>query len=105
MTTASRFKSLWNSPVGPKTVHFWAPLMKWALVIAGLGDLNRPAEKLSVGQQTTLAVSGLIWTRWCLIIKPKNYPLSASNFFVGLCGVYQLARIYKYEQSKKKIEA
>lgn len=22
------FAKLWNSPVGPKTVHFWAPVMK-----------------------------------------------------------------------------
>lgn len=22
------FAKLWNSPVGPKTVHFWAPIMK-----------------------------------------------------------------------------
>ena len=35
---------------GPKTVFFWAPLMKWCLVAAGLKDLNRPAEKLSVSQ-------------------------------------------------------
>lgn len=24
----SGFAKLWNSPVGPKTVHFWAPIMK-----------------------------------------------------------------------------
>lgn len=24
----SKFAQLWNSPVGPKTVHFWAPIMK-----------------------------------------------------------------------------
>ena len=35
---------------GPKTVFFWAPMMKWCLVAAGLKDLNRPAEKLSVSQ-------------------------------------------------------
>ena len=35
---------------GPKTVFFWAPLMKWCLVAAGLKDLTRPAEKLSVSQ-------------------------------------------------------
>jgi hypothetical protein len=23
-----RLQQLWNSPVGPKTVHFWAPIMK-----------------------------------------------------------------------------
>ena len=35
---------------GPKTVFFWAPLMKWCLVAAGLKDWSRPAEKLSVSQ-------------------------------------------------------
>lgn len=24
----SKFQQLWNSEVGPKTVHFWAPIMK-----------------------------------------------------------------------------
>ena len=37
-------------PTGPKTVFFWAPLMKWCLVAAGLKDLSRPADKLSVSQ-------------------------------------------------------
>jgi hypothetical protein len=23
-----RLAQIWNSPVGPKTVHFWAPIMK-----------------------------------------------------------------------------
>lgn len=26
--TESGFAKYWNSPVGPKTVHFWAPIMK-----------------------------------------------------------------------------
>ena len=31
-------------------MFFWAPVMKWCLVAAGLKDLGRPAEKLSVSQ-------------------------------------------------------
>ena len=50
-----------------------APVMKWALVIAGISDLARPAEKLSLTQNAALTTTGIIWTRWCLIIKPKNY--------------------------------
>lgn len=42
--------------VGPKTVFFWAPMMKWCLVAAGLKDLARPADKLSVSQN--LGTSG-----------------------------------------------
>ncbi|KAK5982102.1 Mitochondrial pyruvate carrier [Trichostrongylus colubriformis] len=40
-------KPVWNHPAGPKTVFFWAPTIKWALVAAGLADLARPAHKLS----------------------------------------------------------
>ena len=64
---------MWTSPVGVQTVHFWAPVMKWALVIAGISDFYRPPEKLSLTQSAALTATGLIWTRWCLIIKPKNY--------------------------------
>ena len=35
---------------GPKTVFFWAPMMKWCLVLAGVRDLSRPADKLSTSQ-------------------------------------------------------
>jgi hypothetical protein len=47
--------------------------MKWALVLAGISDFARPAEKLSLTQNAALTSTGIIWTRWCLIIKPKNY--------------------------------
>ena len=70
------FRRFMDSPAGPKTIHFWAPAMKWvitklqssvyflsftfvyfppyslqqALVFASIGDLQRPAEKLSLTQ-------------------------------------------------------
>ncbi len=65
--------------------------MKWALVIAGISDFARPAEKLSTTQNVALTATGLIWTRWCLIIKPKNYlcglqsPSSPGPFFSAIC--------------------
>lgn len=71
-----------------------APVMKWALVIAGISDLARPAEKLSVTQNVALTATGLIWTRWCLIIKPRNVMLAAANFFLGVAGMVQCVRIY-----------
>ena len=46
----TKWLPLWNHPAGPKTVFFWAPLMKWCLVAAGLKDISRPADKLSVSQ-------------------------------------------------------
>ncbi|OMJ28472.1 Mitochondrial pyruvate carrier 2 [Smittium culicis] len=98
---SGKFRQFFNSPIGPKTVHFWAPLIKWSLVFVGLGDLKRPIEQVSTSQQTSLAVSGFIWARWCTIIKPKNYPLAAVNFFVGVTGAIQLFRIGKYNMGLK----
>ncbi|RCI08596.1 hypothetical protein L249_4736, partial [Ophiocordyceps polyrhachis-furcata BCC 54312] len=73
----------------------------WALVLAGISDFARPAEKLSVTQNFALTCTGLIWTRWCLIIKPKNYLLAAVNFFLGIVGVIQLTRIGLHASSQK----
>ncbi|KAI0250169.1 UPF0041-domain-containing protein [Lactifluus subvellereus] len=91
--SSSRFQSFMNHPAGPKTVFFWAPLMKWCLVAAGVKDLSRPADKLSVSQNVALAATGFIWVRYSLVIKPINYSLAAVNFFVGSTGLGQLARI------------
>ncbi|MCJ1327793.1 hypothetical protein MMC10_004468 [Thelotrema lepadinum] len=95
----SGFAKIWNSPIGPKTVHFWAPVMKWGLVIAGISDFARPAEKLSLTQNVALMCTGAIWTRWCLIIKPRNVLLATVNFFLGCVGVTQVSRIFMYRRS------
>ncbi|KAI0838162.1 UPF0041-domain-containing protein [Hypoxylon sp. FL0890] len=101
----SWFQRMWNSPVGLKTVHFWAPVMKWALVLAGISDFARPADKLSLTQNGALTATGLIWTRWCFVITPKNYLLAAVNFFLGCVGITQLTRIALYRASQKKLPA
>ena len=46
--------------------------MQWCLVLAGISDLARPAESLSLTQNLALMATGAIWTRWCFIIKPRN---------------------------------
>ncbi|XP_041437924.1 mitochondrial pyruvate carrier 2-like isoform X2 [Xenopus laevis] len=89
------------SEKGPKTVFFWAPITKWGLVIAGLADMTRPAEKLSTGQSAVLTATGLIWSRYSLVIIPKNWSLFAVNFFVGCAGGSQLFRIWRYNQELK----
>ncbi|PBP24669.1 UPF0041-domain-containing protein [Diplocarpon rosae] len=100
--TQSWFKRMWDSPIGLKTVHFWAPVMKWSIVLAGISDMYKPVEKLSLTQNLALTATGLIWTRWCLIIKPRNILLATVNFFLGLVGVIQVSRIavHNYGQGK-----
>lgn len=60
-------------------------MMQWSLVIAGISDLARPAEKLSLTQNLALVATGTIWTRWCFVITPKNMlyvPLLLSLRFI-----------------------
>ncbi|VDD83593.1 unnamed protein product [Mesocestoides corti] len=92
----------WNHPAGPKTVFFWAPTFKWGLVIAGIADLRRPVEKVSVFQSTALALTGLIWSRYSLVIIPKNWNLFSVNIFVGGTGIYQLLRVFRYRMKENK---
>lgn len=98
-----KFRSLWEHPAGPKTVFFWAPAFKWGLVIAGIGDLTRPADKLSIPQSSALAATGLIWSRYSLVIIPKNWSLFSVNVFVAGTSLYQLTRAFLYAQEQKKL--
>jgi hypothetical protein len=99
-------------------VFFWAPLMKWCLVIAGVKDLNRPADKLSVSQNlgaffryrtkhgyaerfslvpgTALAATGFIWVRYSLVITPVNYSLAAVRPFSCLLEAVWVADLSAY---------
>ncbi|KAF7553896.1 hypothetical protein G7046_g6968 [Stylonectria norvegica] len=76
--------------------------MKWALVIAGISDFARPVENLSFTQNLALTCTGIIWTRWCLIIKPRNILLAAVNFFLGLVGLVQITRIAMHDRATKQ---
>jgi len=96
--SSSAFSRFMASEAGPKTVHFWAPVMKWSLVIAGFKDLSRPVEKISGTQQFALMATGLIWTRWCMVIRPKNYLLASVNFFLGGVASVQVGRIYNWRR-------
>ena len=80
----SKFARYLNSETGPKTVHFWAPVMKWSLVLAGLNDIQRP-----------------VWTRWAgFVIRPRNALLASVNFFLGGVAGYQLVRIVNFRREK-----
>ncbi|KAF2155702.1 UPF0041-domain-containing protein [Myriangium duriaei CBS 260.36] len=95
----SGFQKFWNSEVGPKTVHFWAPIMKWGVVLAGAADFARPAESLSISQNAALMATGAIWTRWCFVIKPRNLFLASVNFLLFCVGATQVSRAVLYQRS------
>ncbi|CAG2069367.1 unnamed protein product, partial [Timema podura] len=62
------------------------------LVLAGIGDLNRPVQEVSVAQSASLATTGIIWSRYCMVIIPKNWSLCCVNVFVAATGLYSLTR-------------
>ena len=74
------------------------------MVIAGLGDLLRPAEAISVRQSSALMLTGLIWSRNSVVIIPKNWFLCFVNVFVASTGIYQLTRVYLYQRRQEELE-
>merc|ERR1711981_1079601 len=98
-----KVKDYWNSPAGPKTIFFYCGIGKWGLVFAGASDMMRPASSLSLRQNSSLAITGAIWTRYCFVITPRIYILAACNFSLACVGLTQLARIAHYESTKDEL--
>lgn len=72
------------------------------LVIAGLSDLARPADQLSIAQSASLCATGIIWSRYSLVIIPKNYGLFSVNVFVAFTSSAQLIRAYMFHRNKEQ---
>ncbi|KYM96415.1 PREDICTED: mitochondrial pyruvate carrier 3-like [Cyphomyrmex costatus] len=99
-----KLQPLWKHPAGPQTIFFWAPAFKWGLVIAGLGDLQRPVNKISISQSCALGITGLIWTRYSLVITPRNWNLFSVNLFVAFTAIYQITRALRYQRQQAALE-
>lgn len=72
-------------------------MCKWGLVIAGLKDLARPAEFISAEQCVAIGITGFIYSRFSMVIIPKNYTLLSVNVFVAATQSIQLFRLLKYK--------
>lgn len=105
----------WHVPPSIPAVHFHAPAFKWVrsagvrlrgsrgstrrhrslqfISLANVSDLNRPPEKLSTAQQVAIAATGIIWSRYSMVITPVNWNLFSVNVFMAATGLYQLGRI------------
>jgi hypothetical protein len=68
-----------KSEAGPFRVHFWAPMSKWLISGASLMDLQRPTEKISLSQFSSLTLCGVIHSRYALLVIPTNYMLFSVN--------------------------
>ncbi|KAK3121676.1 hypothetical protein QOZ80_8BG0658690 [Eleusine coracana subsp. coracana] len=101
---ATALKTFWNSPVGPRTAHFWGPVANWGFVIAGLVDMNKPAEMISGNMTGAMCVYSGLFMRFAWMVQPRNYLLlacHASNESVQLYQLSRWARVQGYLDKKE----
>jgi len=91
----STVKNFAAHPAGPFQIHFWAPTFKWALSLANLADIDRPTDKISLSQTCALTATGVIWSRYSMVINPVNYNLMVVNIALGASSGYHLFRKLK----------
>ena len=85
-------KNFMRHPAGFFSIFFWAPTFKWTITLVNIGEMSKPAEKISAHQQIALAFTGALFTRWGLVITPINYNVSLCNFFMSAAAMIQLYR-------------
>ena len=85
-------KNTFSHPAGPMTIFFWAPTSKWLISINNLVDLKKDTNKMSFAQQGALTLTGMIWTRYGMVVNPVNYNLSLVNAVLGVSSGYHLVR-------------
>jgi hypothetical protein len=99
--TSGMMKSIAEAPAGPFYIHFWAPTSKWLLSVSNIMDLKRPVEKISLAQMSCLTVTGIVWTRFAMVIIPKNYNLALVNVVLATSSGWHLARKLNAEYGPK----
>eukprot|EP00246_Nothoceros_aenigmaticus_P003462 TRINITY_DN14625_c0_g2_i2.p1 TRINITY_DN14625_c0_g2~~TRINITY_DN14625_c0_g2_i2.p1 ORF type:complete len:107 (-),score=11.02 TRINITY_DN14625_c0_g2_i2:188-508(-) len=95
-------KALWNSPVGPKTTHFWGPVANWGFVAAGFADMSKPPEALSGNMTGALCIYSALFMRFAWMVKPRNYLLLSCHMANESVQLYQFSRWAKHEYGSEK---
>ncbi|EQC35463.1 hypothetical protein SDRG_07171 [Saprolegnia diclina VS20] len=97
--------SFLEHPAGPFTIHFWAPAFKWCISLANVADMKKNPDLLSTPQQVAVTLTGVIWSRYSLVITPKNWNLFSVNLFMAGTGLTQLYRKAHWEYMGGRDEA
>ena len=94
--------AFWNSPVGPRTVHFWGPTANWGIVIAGLMDFgSKTPDQISERMTATLFFYSLMFMRFSWMVKPRNFLLLSCH----ACNCTAQAALYmKKKVGEKELE-
>eukprot|EP00898_Chlorokybus_atmophyticus_P008719 jgi/Chlat1/8849/Chrsp91S08179 len=91
---ASALRAFWNSPVGPKTTHFWGPVANWGFVVAGLADMKKSPDMISGPMTGTLCVYSLLFMRFAWMVQPRNYLLLSCHVANETVQLYNFQRWY-----------
>ncbi|KAF9667996.1 hypothetical protein SADUNF_Sadunf15G0080900 [Salix dunnii] len=89
---AAFFRAFLDSPVGPKTTHFWGPVANWGFVAAGLADMEKPPEMISGNMTGAMCVCSALLMRFAWMVRPRNYLLLACHASNETVQLYQLSR-------------
>ncbi|XP_022933393.1 mitochondrial pyruvate carrier 1-like [Cucurbita moschata] len=92
MSSFRAFRAFLNSPVGPKTTHFWGPAANFGFVVAGLADVKKPADKISGKMTAVLCVYSLSGMRFGYMVRPRNYLLMGCHAANETVQLYLLSR-------------
>ncbi|KAL0490314.1 mitochondrial pyruvate carrier 1 [Acrasis kona] len=100
----SLIKTLWDSPIGIRTTHFWGPAANWGIVLAGLSDINRPKEKISLSMSTAMVLYSALFMRFALRVQPRNLLLFTCHAANETIQLYHWSRAVKYNYFEDKVE-
>ena len=96
---------LLRSPVGPMTIHFWGPIANWGLVIAGILDMNKPMERVSLKMTSVLTFYSCLFMRFAWMVQPRNYLLFACHFCNFCAQSSLLFKKVSWDQEQARIAA
>jgi hypothetical protein len=69
----------------------------WGLVLAGIMDLKKPAEAISVNMTGVLCGYSLLFMRFAWMVTPRNYLLLSCHICNEAVQGYQLQRALKHQ--------
>ncbi|XP_042459029.1 mitochondrial pyruvate carrier 1-like [Zingiber officinale] len=101
----SAFRAFFNSPVGPKTTHFWGPISNLGFVTAALVDTQKPPEMISGNMTAVMCVYSGLFMRFAWMVQPRNYLLLACHVSNESVQLYQLSRWARAQRFLEKKEA
>ncbi len=94
--------STWlNGPTGVKTVHFWGPVANSGLVVAAVMDMSKPPEMISGRMTGVLFFYSMLFSRFAIMVQPRNYLLFACHATNVAVQGYQLSRVLLWDGVKE----